>query len=111
MSDHTPDTETVIDCFLDGAEGNFLREDFYAWLESVKQEAKDKALRHPTELRTAEELDALPEGAVVIGHDFSAFRKVETMWQIDDDLFFSAEVIDGFIVHLVRLPAENTADT
>lgn len=41
-TEHVPSTRTVIDCFLDGAAGEFTEEDFNAWLMSVQEEAWDK---------------------------------------------------------------------
>jgi hypothetical protein len=38
---YTPSTETVIDCFLDGADGNFIREDFETWLSGELAKAWD----------------------------------------------------------------------
>lgn len=42
---YTPSTATVIECFLDGAEGSFIREDFDRWIAELKREVAEKALR------------------------------------------------------------------
>ena len=43
MSEYTPTTETVIECFLDGATGEFIEEDVRAWLGEVERAAAEKA--------------------------------------------------------------------
>lgn len=48
---------------------------FDAWLESVKAEA-----RRPRVIETADELLALPEGAVVIDNDGDVSQKRGKMW-------------------------------
>ena len=43
MAEHTPTTETVRDCFVGGAEGDFIEEDFDRWLAEVRREAAVEA--------------------------------------------------------------------
>ena len=57
MAEHTPTTETVRDCFVGGAEGDFIEEDFDRWLAEVKAEALRGAAR---EVAAEEFLRALP---------------------------------------------------
>lgn len=38
MTDYTPTTGTVLSCFLDGAAGEFITDDFHRWLASMKAE-------------------------------------------------------------------------
>lgn len=40
---YVPNTSTVLDCFLDGAEGNFVEEDFEAWLEGIRKQVLEDA--------------------------------------------------------------------
>ena len=43
MSEYTPTTETVIECFLDGAAGEFIEDDVRAWLAEVERTAAARA--------------------------------------------------------------------
>ncbi len=61
MAEHTPTTETVRDCFVDGAAGEFIGEDFDRWLTA-----------HDAELRA--ELERLREGAGRALVDRDAYR-------------------------------------
>ena len=44
VSEYTPTTETVIECFLDGAAGEFIEDDVRAWLAEVERAAAARAL-------------------------------------------------------------------
>ena len=42
MADHTPTEGEVRECFVDGAEGDFIGEDFDRWLTEVRRETWDE---------------------------------------------------------------------
>ena len=46
MSDYTPSTDTARECFVDGAAGEFIGEDFDRWLESVRAEERERIARN-----------------------------------------------------------------
>jgi len=42
MSDYTPSIDTARECFVDGAAGEFIAEDFDRMIESVRAEERER---------------------------------------------------------------------
>lgn len=84
MAEYTPTTETVRECFVDGAEGDFIGEDFDRWLAEVRREAAEKAVvevgvcyhQNAQYLAMMSERDALRA-------EVERLRGVERGWQHD----------------------------
>lgn len=111
MSHPTPTTKQVRLAARDGHANRISPAQFDRWLQTVQRDAQDDALRRPRELTTAEELDALPDGAMVLTtEDNSAFQKqADGTWRINEkgETFdmLSQELIDPSPVQLIRLPS------
>lgn len=59
MADHTPDMETARDCFLDGAAGEFVPEDWERFIARVRAEARADLAREALALPDIESTFAL----------------------------------------------------
>ena len=64
MSDYTPSLATAREVFIDGAEGEFVGEDFDRMIEAVRAEEREKADQEPSDAeslaRDAEEKYPIP---------------------------------------------------